>query len=203
MQFFSDYDICKHVMNITRTGVTTVEGFLCEKVRQALLEELETLPKSKAESEYGPHGVRQNFEHVFNFPPSSLFLTVRNQFQDNLNKKLEGMSIRPVSRLLTCNDVVVQIYPPRYGGISPHRDVKRSENLIAVMILEGSGSFCTCSDRKGSNSILHVNNPGDLLLMRGPGFMGSDDGRPFHFVENITSKRSSLALRDSQERWQR
>ncbi len=80
------------------------------------------------------------------------------------------------------------------GNVAPHCDGKSCINLISLIILEGQGNFCTCANREGNNSVPIRNAPGDLLLMRGPGFLASDI-QPFHFVNNITVRRTSFGLR--------
>jgi hypothetical protein len=43
------------------------------------------------------------------------------------------------------------------------------------------------------------NAPGDLILLRAPGFMGSDV-RPFHGVAEIAEQRTTFALRQQKDR---
>lgn len=69
-------------------------------------------------------------------------------------------------------------------------------------MLGGAGRFLICGDRSGSGAREIPFAPGDLLLMRAPGFQGRGD-RPFHAVRDITAGRYILGLRHdaSPKRW--
>ena len=69
---------------------------------------------------------------------------------------------------------------------------------MCVFVLEGMGRFCLCDDRDGKNSRAVRNDPGDLILMRAPGFAGADI-QPFHFVDRIVRRRTSFALRQKKK----
>lgn len=96
------------------------------------------------------------------------------------------------------NDAFVQRYRPHTLGISPHLDGKRYRCLVAVFTLDGEASFALCADRSGTVTRQWQASPGDLLLMRGPGLAGNDDGRPLHMVGGPRDRpRTSLSLRMS------
>jgi len=61
-------------------------------------------------------------------------------------------------------------------------------------VLAGAGRFLDSADRAGRAAREVPAPPGQLLLMRAPGFNGRND-RPFHAVREITAERSILGLR--------
>jgi hypothetical protein len=89
-------------------------------------------------------------------------------------------------------------YPPGPLGLSPHRDSARSINLVAIFVLRGCGRFIVCQDRTGRDAVDLSNAPGDLLLLRAPGFLSTED-RPFHAVLDIIEERLTFALRQRRE----
>jgi hypothetical protein len=89
---------------------------------------------------------------------------------------------------------MLQRYDVGEVGITPHRDRSAYRNLVCLFVLEGRGRFFVCDDRSaaGAREIPHV--AGDVVLMRAPGFQGSEE-RPFHFVRDIQSSRYVFGLR--------
>ena len=79
-------------------------------------------------------------------------------------------------------------------GITPHRDGLRYKNMICNFNINGRGRFFICSDRSGKDSKEVDFPPGNLLLMRAPGFFGGNK-RPFHYVTDISETRYVLGLR--------
>jgi len=80
------------------------------------------------------------------------------------------------------NEVSIQRYQPRGLGITPHLDLKRYRYLVAVVTATGSAPFTLCRDRAGTPLVTWDAGPGSLTLLRGPGLVGHDDGRPLHAV---------------------
>jgi hypothetical protein len=68
---------------------------------------------------------------------------------------------------------------------------------VCLFILEGKGRFFICQDRSGSGAREIPNQPGEVLLMRAPGFLGSQE-RPFHLVREIQEPRYVFGLRQEQ-----
>lgn len=191
---FNDFDIELCVQQMRSEGGATVPNFLRNEVQLALLRELSEYQMRKAPNEYGPHNTRQVFSAVSLFPEHSLFTKVRAELGTFLEIKLRECSLYPLVEPLHFNEIVVHRYPPGPLGISPHRDGESVINLVALLVLEGEGRFCYCDDRPGNNPRPCRNEPGDLLLMRAPGFLG-EDIQPFHFVDTITAQRTTFALR--------
>jgi hypothetical protein len=135
---------------------------------------------------------------VTSFPPGSGFRALREAFQALLENRLAPLPAHPFATPLCFNGSALHRYPPGRLGISPHRDSARSVNLIAIFVLEGRGRFFVCRDRDGRDVVDLPNAPGDLILLRAPGFMGADV-RPFHGVADIAEQRTTFALRQQQD----
>jgi hypothetical protein len=82
------------------------------------------------------------------------------------------------------------------GGLGPHRDGMCYGLVVAVYSLAGSAEFTVLPDGDGPTIRLLV-EPGDLLLLRAPGFDGEPDGRRRHAVGPplCGGERVSLTLR--------
>jgi hypothetical protein len=142
----------------------------------------------------GANAVRQDFEICMAIPKSSLLRAFAATLEGLLNAALDRLEPRPLAHPLRLNDAVVQRYPKGSFGITAHRDHLRYEDLVALVTLTGTARFSLCDDRTGANPREIPNPPGDLLLVRAPGF-GSRGDRPFHFLDRVTRPRLSLGLR--------
>lgn len=82
------------------------------------------------------------------------------------------------------------------GGLGPHRDGMCYGLVVAVYSLAGSAEF-TVLPEEAEPAIRMLVEPGDLLLLRAPGFDGEPDGRRRHAVGPPLSggERVSLTLR--------
>lgn len=92
------------------------------------------------------------------------------------------------------NNLTLQRYAPTPYGITPHRDHREYRGLVGVVVLTGRGRFLVCDDRAGRNAREVPAPPGHLVLMRAPGFAGSE-WRPFHAIVDVVSPRLSLGMR--------
>lgn len=109
--------------------------------------------------------------------------------------KHEGKGLKGVTTWKP-NLVIVQRYQPGALGITPHMDGKRFSKLVAILTTKGSAAFTICRNRKGDILDEQQVKAGSLVLLRAPGFAGTEDGRPFHMVEGPTSgERYSVAFR--------
>ena len=93
------------------------------------------------------------------------------------------------------NECSLQRYLPG-GGISPHVDGKKFQNLVVLLILGGQGSLFVCDDRDGFNYRSVDCAPGRLVLLPARGYMERND-TPFHYLINVTSERFVLGLRQN------
>ena len=139
--------------------------------------------------------VREDLSSFFQFPPESLFFKLKDDFGALIAEKFSCYNLDTLfSTPLEFNEMSLQLYEKDSIGITPHKDGKSRINLIAVLILKGKADYALCDDRSGSNPQYLDTTPGNVILLRGPGFMGSKH-QPFHFVKNVTEKRIVFGLR--------
>jgi hypothetical protein len=94
------------------------------------------------------------------------------------------------------NEAWVQRYRQASRGITVHKDLKRHGMLVAVFTLEGTATFTICKNRAGDARMSWAAGPGSLVLLRGPGFDGTEDDRPLHAVDGPgDGQRVSLTFR--------
>lgn len=104
-------------------------------------------------------------------------------------------------------------YRGRRGGLGPHRDGMCYGLVVAVYSLTGSAPFTVLPDEADADEapLRLLVDPGDLLLLRAPGFDGEADGRRLHAVgAPLSGDRVSLTLRmvgrhgsSAPDRWSR
>jgi hypothetical protein len=94
------------------------------------------------------------------------------------------------------NEAYIQRYEAGALGVTAHVDSKRFVLLIVVFTLLGSSEFLLCEGRTGSVIETWQTRPGTLVLLRGPGLGGLEDGRQFHAVRGpAAGQRYSLTFR--------
>lgn len=84
------------------------------------------------------------------------------------------------------------------GGLGAHRDGMCYGLIVAVYSLAGSAPFTVLPDEADheQRAVRLLVEPGDLLLLRAPGFDGAPDGRRRHAVgAPLAGERVSLTLR--------
>ena len=162
---------------------------------EPLLAEARSLPYRAARPVvgYGDAAVYQDFELTTDIPADGALMGLSGTVDRLLGKALAGMRTPPLSGFQV-NDRIVQRYPAGCAGMSPHRDHIRYTGLVALVMLCGAARFTICDDRAGANAREIPFLPGDLLLMRAPGFQGRGD-RPFHAVGDVTQERYIIGLR--------
>lgn len=161
-----------------------------------LLAEARELDYRPARPEVGEIGtmVYQDFRLATDLPPTGILMKLSRAVERRINRALETMRTPPFAGGFSVNDLIVQYYPRGCKGMSPHRDHLRYTGLVAIVILGGAGRFMLCEDRSEANCDDVPTRPGDLLLIRAPGFQGRGD-RPFHAVRDVTEDRYILGLR--------
>ncbi len=142
----------------------------------------------------GDRIVKKEYSSFRAFPSSSLYSSLMAEFQALMDEALSGLANYPFTVPLQFNSMVLQHYSPGQLGISPHRDRYSAINLVCIFNIGGQGQFCLCADRMGTNSFEIDTTPGNVIFLRAPGFLGSDQ-RPFHYLTNIQSARYSFGLR--------
>lgn len=168
---------------------------LSEERRLKLLKEAESFDYAAQPEVIGSGLVREQLSSFTDFDQDGLFYALRNDFTELLIRKFSGFRINPLfSSPLSFNDLSLQKYQLGSIGITPHRDGKSRINLICVFILKGSSEFAICDDRSGTNPKFLDTTPGNVIILRGPGFLDSTF-QPFHFVTNIREGRIVFGLR--------
>lgn len=188
-----DFDLGYVIKELLHTGAVSVP-LLPEELRQQLIAEAKTYSFKKQPLIVGKSQVREDLSSFSEFVPPSLYLKLKSNLANLLNYKLALAETNPFTGPIILNDLSLQKYEAGSSGISPHVDYSSCINLIALVLITGKGSFALCDDRAGTNPIYLDTTPGNLILMRAPGFFGSTV-RPFHFVNNITEERLSYGLR--------
>ena len=193
-----EFDLPEIIRTLSRVGAITMPGVLGNTARQRLLEPALRLPFADQPAVVGPYGVQQHYAVVTDFAPGSVFRQLWGAFQTLLEQHLAILPRSPFASPLRFTTAALHRYPPGPLGLSPHRDSARSINLVAIFVLRGRGRFIVCQDRTGRGAVDLPNAPGDLLLLRAPGFLSTED-RPFHAVFDIVEERLTFALRQHRE----
>lgn len=169
---------------------------LSDSFRRGLLVEAETAAFRSARESIGEGDriVHQRMEVCDQFPQESGFKTLRDEFQSLWDTSFATGQDYPFESPVQFNDLMLQRYAPGEVGITPHRDRSAYRNVICLFVLAGRGSFGVCPDRSGKKARVIPNAPGDVILTRAPGFLGSG-ARPFHFVRDIVEPRYVFGLR--------
>ena len=177
-------------------ALSALDADACE----ALLAEARTLGWRPARELVGKPGreVRQAMEICTGLPPGGLFEQLAGEWQALCDEALARLPASPFEGRLAFNDRLLQRYAPVPVGITPHRDRVGYRNLVCLFVLCGEGRFCVCDDRAGGGAREVPARPGDVLLMRAPGFEGSRL-QPFHFVDRVRSARYVFGLRHAVE----
>ncbi|HAG83325.1 MAG TPA: hypothetical protein DCL61_19820 [Cyanobacteria bacterium UBA12227] len=189
------FNITELIETLSSTDAVSIP-LLREEPRLALLQETKFL---RFIPEHGVVGKGENtvvkaFSSFECFSPNSLYLKLVAAFQTMLDKQLAGLPVYPFSSQLYFNSRVLQCYQPGKLGVSPHRDWRSAINLVCIFNIGGMGDFYLCSDRQGTNAVQIATKPGNVIFLRAPGFLSSQN-RPFHYVANIRSIRYSFSLR--------
>ncbi|MQA85309.1 MAG: hypothetical protein GEV03_11955 [Streptosporangiales bacterium] len=175
-------DLRRPLWAMLEAGAAFLPQALDERFRRRLRRETEAGPFERLPEEVGPYGVRQQAELLAVRGDMETYPAV-GELRDELVRRVRdhGRGIEGLDRWHP-NDVAVQRYPAGSLGISPHRDGKRHSYLVAVFTTGGSAPFALCRDRGGEVVEEWPTVPGSLVLLRGPGLAGVEDGRPFHTV---------------------
>ena len=190
-----DFDITKILEELSSIGATSIR-ILNEDFRMALLKEAEGYTYEPEEEIVGSVDriVRQQMGSFNDFSDGSKYILLMKSFQNLLDGCLAELDTYPFETRLSFNSMVLQRYEKGSLGITPHRDGLSYINLVCVFNIGGRGRFFICSDRSGSDVREIDTSPGNVVLMRAPGFFGSKN-RPFHYVTEIHETRYTFGLR--------
>lgn len=190
-----------HVATELRCTGVSVLPLLSEPFRQVLLAETLCYPFRQARPIIGKgaNRVAQRMAVCADLRADSLYRYLSACFQGLLDAAIERSRQQLFDGRVTFNDHMLQKYTVGELGISPHRDRTAYRHLICLFVIAGYGRFYVCEDRAGAGAREIINAPGDVIIMRAPGFQGGDD-RPFHYLVNIRSTRYVFGLRHDQTR---
>jgi len=172
---------------------------LQDHYRQRLLAEARLYRYRPARKEVGRdhERVQQRMDVEPNFRENSIFHELTRNFASLFASSLDESN--PFEDDVQFNDLMLQRYTVGEVGITPHRDRTAYRNIVVLIVLCGRGRFCISDDRDATAAVEIPNGPGDMILMRAPGFLGASGSelpRPFHFVHRITETRYVFGLRD-------
>lgn len=147
----------------------------------------------------GAHRVREQVSSSSVFSYESPFLKLRDDLQILLHLRFPRIGETAWRDTpFDFNDIALQRYQEGSIGITPHVEGKSIINIFCICILTGDGKTAVCTDRNGRSSHYLDTTPGNVLIFRAPGFMGSHL-QQFHFLTNITSERITFCLRQRQK----
>ena len=194
--FLPDYfDIHRILEKLSTVGAASVK-ILNEGFRKSLLEEAECYTYEPEDEVVGTGDkiVRQQLSSFEDLPEDSKYNLLKHSFQSFLDEYLTLIKPYPFETRLAFNSAVLQRYEGGSIGITPHRDGLSYINLVCLFVIEGRGRFFICSDRSGRGSNEIDASPGNVVLMRAPGFLSTKE-RPFHYVSDIQERRYVFGLR--------
>lgn len=196
MAFVSDtHQVRYALLRLVAEGAVSLP-LLTSKRLPRLLAATQTLPYrlGRLEVGSGKSVVRQDFDICMAPSKPNPLWDLAAELEEHLALALKGLRPPVLAGRLGFNDLVVQRYHPGSFGITAHRDHVRYTGLVALIQLSGDGRFFISDTRSGFGAREISWRPGELLLMRAPGFAGRKD-RPFHYLSNIKIERYSIGLR--------
>ncbi len=179
-----DFDIKKIISTLEKEGGVSFP-LIGEDYRNELLAEAERYTYVKQEEIVGPNKVREQLSSCKHIPAKSVFYHFAKDFQETFLHKLIKLNLSELS---------LQLYEQGSLGITPHRDWSDQINMICNVMLVGEAKVALCDDREGRNPRYLDTTPGNMTILRAPGFLNSDI-RPFHFVKDVTSRRIVFGMR--------
>ena len=185
-----DLDWSTLLREVTAQGVAFAPRALPQPCRDELAAELAAGPYEPVEPVIGQ--VRQEAE-FFEVEAGDMHrYPVLTRLFDQLVRQVHAHGVPD----WVPNEVAVQRYQPGSIGITPHRDQRRFARLVVVITVAGSAPFTLCRNRAGDPIRTWQAGEGSLVLLRGPGLAGEQDGRPMHHVGGPThAPRTSIGIR--------
>ncbi len=174
-------DLGEALEQVRHAGAAFVPAAVSEARCERLRREVSGVAFQRAHGSYGAREVRQATD-VFVTAALERYPALR-MLRDDLEARVhaDATGIPGLSRWRP-DEVSAQRYQPGAVGITPHLDHKRYRFLVALVTVEGEAAFTLCRNREGDPIATWHAGPGSLVLLRGPGFDGLDDGRPLHTV---------------------
>jgi len=191
----ADIDVGALIAALAREGAVSLP-LIGETTRRRLLAAARERPYRRARDQIGEgdRRVRQDMELRDRFEDGDPFHRLAARLGAAIERGARRLVPYPFATPFRFDDLMLQRYRPGSLGITPHRDGLRYLNLICLITLAGSVRFAVCDDRAGANPRPLDAAPGRAIFMIAPGF-GGGEARPFHFVDQVTSERVGLGLR--------
>lgn len=195
---YQRFPLAQVAADLRRTGASVVP-LLNESFRRKLLAETQcyAFRQARVMIGKGANRVEQHMAVCAELKSDSLYLYLTACFQGLLDAAVKRSRRKVFDGSVTFNDHMLQKYTVGDLGISPHRDRTAYRHLICLFVIAGYGRFYVCDDRSGAGAREIPNAPGDVIIMRAPGFEGSGE-RPFHYLAGIRSTRYVFGLRHDQ-----
>lgn len=194
MKLFNYTDLRTCLTQVGNSGLGIAEGILNRNLINMLLTELSQLKFSDVDENLGP--IKQKFSKL-------LFSEIPNSLQSltQLKKETEALIHSnagdfPSLKNWLIKESIVQKYTSA-DGISTHVDLKRHPYIVVLFNITGSCIFDILESRDGLVTKTAYPKPGDMLILRAPGFNSptSFDNRPYHRVSgNMTSDRYRISI---------
>jgi hypothetical protein len=177
-------DLRAPLRQVAETGIAVVPGAVA--VPAGLVDEFATLRYKEPPRDAHPVTTRSELAVLSTWDGYPLLARLRASLVAAVNRSVADW--QP-------DQIFVRRYRDGSEGMSPHRDGTRFRLLVATVSVLGSASFF----RHNSNgAVTHAwpVGPGDLVLLRGMGLRGVEDGRPYHSVGGPAGDyRCSVAFR--------
>ena len=185
------------------SGVKVITDFLPADLRIELLDYFNSLPRSGPDPQIGFHRIPLKYNeveqdmlmcrHHSGLPMEKLI----KQYLELRNGPELSEYIPPVD--LDKLYVVTNLYLAGSKGITPHRDLKTCENLVAVYVLYGDAPFYT---KHGAHEIAYPAPSNSLILMRAARCPEEQNMRPVHLIKPMTSERCVVVFREEPKEYQ-
>jgi len=203
MLSLSQRDLAAAMEETRLIGVGTVRGALAPEARHGLVAALDAAAVERAPERVGD--VRQDFDLLVMkpglaaaAPALSPLLALAEEYAALLRARAMSLDEAWLADFVP-TDIHIQRYGLGSEGISPHRDSRRFIKLISIFSLGSPAEFRLFRDRRGSPLRRYQLDPGDLLLLRAPGFAERPSAGPLHSVSGPAGEaRYSITLRMKQ-----
>jgi hypothetical protein len=173
-----DFDLTRPLRALTEAGAAFIPRALSEPFGGQLQHEIETGPFQRLPDRIGL--VRQEADLFIITGPMGDHPAVARLRAEFVTRVHQAAPQLPGLVRWWPDEAYVQRYEPGTLGVSPHVDSKRFAVLVAIFTVEGSARFALCQTRAGAIIQEWEAGPGSLTLLRGPGLLDAEDGRPFH-----------------------
>ncbi len=191
-----DLDLSEPLRRVRTDAAAWIPSALDDAFRRRLRREVDAGPFRPMHGAFGK--VRMEIEgYDVPAPMDGFPLMLELSRELGARVRSSGARVRGLATWVP-NEIGATRYRPGSLGITPHLDGKWYRRLVAVVTVYGRSRFAICRSREGEVIADWRPGPGDLVLMRAPGFGGVRDGRPFHLAEGPSKGvRCSLGLRMS------